>query len=259
MSGVEALEILGANPELLDETKRSELDTRGFVIIPGVLDLETVGALRRRVFELLETEPGRTGVEIDHEKGALRYQELVNGGSLFDVCWNHPLLLSAVAHVLGWKEIHLSSLSARAAMPGEGGQGLHKDLDELEATEEDLSAGEFKVCNSIWMLDNFTIENGATRLVPGSHRSLRPYAIEVEGQSPLPTEVRVTGTAGSLVVFNSHLLHGGATNMTDEPRVGIFAYFSVRERKQFLTQIEALLPETEARLSKAQAYLLGIL
>ena len=72
-----------------------------------------------------------------------------------------------MAHVLGPK-FKLSSLNARSAEPlGDGGQPLHVDSG---AVPDDSG---YWVCNSVWMLDDFTPENGATRVVPGSHRSGR--------------------------------------------------------------------------------------
>ena len=73
-------------------------------------------------------------------------------------------MLAAIAHVLH-NDLKLSSLNARAALPGEGLQRLHVDW------RGGVAPGDYYVCNSIWLLDDFTAENGATRVVPGSHRS----------------------------------------------------------------------------------------
>ena len=96
------------------------------------------------------------------EAGADRLADLVNKGSMFGVCFTHPGVLAGIAHVLG--DFKLSSLNFRAARPGHGHQPLHADFGGPVPT-----AG-YQVCNSIWLLDDFTADNGATRVVPGSHR-----------------------------------------------------------------------------------------
>src|SRR5207237_265745 len=72
-----------------------------------------------------------------------------------------------IAHVLG-PAFKLSSLNARSVPPGgAGGQPLHTDMSAIPDEKG------YWVCNSVWMLDDFTAENGTLRVVPGSHRSGR--------------------------------------------------------------------------------------
>ena len=71
------------------------------------------------------------------------------------------------------------------------------------------------VCNTVWMLDDFTPENGATRMVPGSHRwGRRPQDVLDDPMAPHPDEVLLTGKAGSVAVMNAHMWHGGTANRT---------------------------------------------
>ena len=71
------------------------------------------------------------------------------------------------------------------------------------------------ICNSMWALTDFTAANGATRLVPGSHRRESPaYGCEVE---TVPAEMR----RGSVLIWHGSLWHGGGANQTGERRVGI--------------------------------------
>lgn len=77
------------------------------------------------------------------------------------------------------------------------------------------------VANVMWMLDDFTDANGATRVVPGSHRA---------GWHPDPADppatLAATGPAGSALVFDGRLWHGTGRNVTDQPRHGLLTYFS---------------------------------
>jgi len=98
--------------------------------------------------------------------------------------------------VLG--DFKLSSLNFRAALPGHGRQPLHADYGGP------VPPGEYQVCNSIWLLDDFTADNGATRVVPGSHRfARRAREALADPAAPHPDEVRLIAPAGTVVVFNS--------------------------------------------------------
>jgi ectoine hydroxylase-related dioxygenase (phytanoyl-CoA dioxygenase family) len=160
-------------------------------------------------------------------------------------------VLAAVAHVLG--DFTLSSLNSRAALPGSGHQRLHTDWGEP------VPAGDYQVCNSIWLIDDFTPGNGPTRLVPGSHRSEQlPGQVMADPWAPYLGEVQLLGQAGTVVVFNAHLWHGGTLNTTRRPRRALHSYFCRRGRKQQLDQRAYLRPETLARLSPAARHILGV-
>jgi hypothetical protein len=102
------------------------------------------------------------GLEVHQEAGTDRLADLVNKDPVFEICFTQPAVLAAVAHVLG--EFRLSSLNSRAVRPGQGHQPLHADWGGP------VPPPGYQVCNSIWLLDDFTSVNGATRVVPGSHR-----------------------------------------------------------------------------------------
>jgi ectoine hydroxylase-related dioxygenase (phytanoyl-CoA dioxygenase family) len=248
-----ALAALDVTPSILDQEQRARLDKDGYLALPGALRESEVALLRERVNELSALEGDRAGIEVHQEAGTARLANLVDKDPLFDLCWNHPVQLAAVAHVLSWHEFKLSSLNARAALPGHGHQALHADWGE------GVQPGDYRVCNSIWMLDDFTPDNGATRAIPGSHR--RGHRVKDEIDDPLaphPDEVLLTGSAGTCVVFNSHVWHGGTVNKTDSPRRALHGYFCRREHPQQLVQREHLRPETLARLSPVQRYLLEV-
>jgi ectoine hydroxylase-related dioxygenase (phytanoyl-CoA dioxygenase family) len=100
-----------------------------------------------------------------------------------------------VRHVLG-PEVKLSSLNARSAGPG-GAQPLHADMAAV-ADERG-----YWVCNALWLLDDYTPDNGALRVVPGSHRWGRlPQEALADPLAGHPGQALVTGRAGGLVVLN---------------------------------------------------------
>src|SRR5690606_41076873 len=134
--------------------------------------------------------------------GADRLADFVNKGAEFYIFYTQPKFLAAIAHVLDGK-YKLSSLNFRSAKPGAGMQKLHVDGHEAVAVND------YKVCNSIWLLDDFKKENGATRLVSGTHLQARlPEETMEDPMDPHPDELIIEAAAGSVVIFNSHTWHG---------------------------------------------------
>jgi ectoine hydroxylase-related dioxygenase (phytanoyl-CoA dioxygenase family) len=245
-----ALAELGVTGQTLDQRTREKLDRDGFAPLPGMLSDEQLARARTRMAELAAAEGAEAGREVHQEAGTDRLADLVNKDPLFAVCFTDPRLLACIAHVLG--DFKLSSLNSRAALPGAGLQALH-------AEGGPVGLGPYQVCNSIWLLDDFTEENGATRVVPGSHRRTVSVRDSVpDPMSPHPDEVRLTAPAGTVIVFNSHLWHGGTTNRTGSPRRAMHSYFTRRANGQQLNQREYLRPETRARLSPAAAFILDV-
>ncbi|QGN34894.1 phytanoyl-CoA dioxygenase family protein [Microlunatus sp. Gsoil 973] len=246
-----ALRQLGATEDVLDADTRKRLDDDGFVPLPGILDPTQVEAFRARLAELTAAEGDRAGREVHQEAGTDRLSDLVNKDPMFDICFTHPTVLAAVAHVLG--DFKLSSLNSRAALPGQGHQALHTDWGDP------VPADDYQVCNSIWLLDDFTADNGATRVVPGSHRwGERPSDVMADPADEHPDQVQQLAPAGTVVIFNSHLWHGGTLNRSTEPRRAMHSYFTRRHQPQQLDQTKYLRPETERRLDDPALFVLGV-
>jgi ectoine hydroxylase-related dioxygenase (phytanoyl-CoA dioxygenase family) len=249
----EALGALGVERGLLTADQQRQLDEQGFVSLPGLLDQSTMAGLARRFDELVASEGDAAGIEVHQEAGTARLANLVDKGPVFDACWNHPVVLAAVAHVYDWRPFKINSLNARAALPGEGHQRLHADSPVPSVP------GRYQNCNSVWMLDDFTEYNGATRVVPGSHRWQQvPADAMSDPRDARPDETLLLGRAGSCVVFNAHLWHGGTKNTTGRPRRSIMGGFVPRDTVQQTVQREYLRPATLARMSPAQRYLLDV-
>lgn len=247
------LRYFGAARDTLSDEQRRHLDEQGYVALPGALGPDEVTVLRALFDALVTAEGDRAGIEVSQEEGAPRLANLVDKDPRFDLCWNNPRQLAAVAHVLGWHELKLYSLNGRSPTAGHGQQALHADWREA------VEPGDYQVCNSIWMLDDFTEENGATRVVPGSHRfGRRPGDDMPDPRRPHPQEVLLLGEAGTCVVFNGHLWHGGTINTSGAPRRALHGAFARREHRQQTVQADYLRPETVGRLSPEQRYLLEV-
>lgn len=251
MDSADALAELGVTAGLLTGSERARLDADGYLPLPGILSARQLQVIRQRLAQLSAVEGDQAGLEVHQEAGTDRLADLVNKDPVFEVCFTSPRVLAAVAHVLG--DFTLSSLNSRAALPGAGHQRLHTDWGEP------VPAGGYQVCNSVWLIDEFTTGNGPTRVVPGSHRSGRlPGQVMADPEEPYPGEVKLLGPAGTVVIFNAHLWHGGTRNATRRPRRALHSYFCRRGRKQQLDQRAYLRPETLARLSPAAQHILGV-
>ena len=204
------------------------------------------------------------GISLSYEFGQLvrttaqmeyrtdRICDLVNKGEEFDVLYTHPLILDAVEHLVG-PDFKLSSLNLRSPRKGCPKQDLHFDWPW------EVRAGDCYACNALWILDEMDAQNGATRLVPGSHlRSQRPQVEMANVQDPHPDEIIVAADPGDVLILNAHTWHGGTENTTDKRRFVVQSYFVHRSHPAQLNQRKLLLPETRVRLGETQFRLLDV-
>jgi hypothetical protein len=238
---------------MLSADERRQLRDLGYLVLPGAIEPD----LRLQVLERLEAlyaeEGEQAGSEFKQEPGARRLANLVDKDPLFAECIALPSLLVAVEAVLG-PRFKLSSLNARSANPHNGvDQPLHADGGALPD-----SLGSW-VCNTLWMLDDVTAENGALRVVPGSHRAGRlPAQSLSDPAAPHPQQQILTAQAGDVFVLDAHLWHGGLANRTSRPRRALHAYYCRRDKPQQQYQKALLRPEVQARLSPVQRRLCAL-
>jgi ectoine hydroxylase-related dioxygenase (phytanoyl-CoA dioxygenase family) len=191
----------------------------GYVIVPEALGPAGVEAAREDLLGVLARTPtGRNSFEGFTTR---RVYALFAKTRTFDTVATDPVLLGVLDRVLG--HYQLSAPVAIQIGPGEVAQTIHRDEGVYPLPEPHPPV----VVNSIWPLDDFTEENGATRLIPGSHR-WEP------GRSPAGEDTIVAAMpAGSAMVYLGNLWHGGGANRTDRPRLGvILEYVSAWLRPQ---------------------------
>jgi ectoine hydroxylase-related dioxygenase (phytanoyl-CoA dioxygenase family) len=235
---------------MLSSADRRHLDEQGFLVLPGLMTAELLATLRRRIDELFAEEGEFAGSEFKQEPGARRLANLVNKGRVFEEVILTPEVLDAMAHVLG-PRFKLSSVNARSADPfSPSDQPLHADSGAI------ADESGYWVCNSVWMLDDFTPENGATRMVPGSHRWKKLPA--PEWYDPHPEQELVTGAAGTVVIMNAHMWHGGTANRTAFPRRAMHVYYTRWDKPQQQYQKKWLSEEVTARLPEEARRLLAL-
>jgi ectoine hydroxylase-related dioxygenase (phytanoyl-CoA dioxygenase family) len=221
-----------------------QLDELGFTVLEGVMRPALLQGLRDRINALFDAEGDAAGSEFLQEPHAHRLANLLDKGAIFQEAIVLREVLACVRHVIG-DDCKLSSLNARAADPHSPvGQPLHVDMGAI-ADERG-----YWVCNTVWMLDDFTAENGATRMVPGSHRwTQRPQDVLADPYAPHPDEILLTGPAGSVAVMNAHLWHGGTANRTSAPRLAMHAFYCRRDKPQQQYQKKLLRPDVQNSLA----------
>lgn len=177
------------------------LDRLGWQLVPGALDPPRVTRLRRAFGEL-------AGTGTEHVRITAATPDVDEWRALA----THPLLVAAATHVLG-PEFHVRDAHGRNPRPGHGQQGLHADWKERAPGEP------FIILTALWLLDDFTAANGATRIVPGTHLLHRPVPrSHARPHAHHPDECIITGPAGSVLLLNGHLWHSGRRNDSPGPR-----------------------------------------
>lgn len=233
--------------------EKQQLETEGWLKLEHFTSPGQLAALRTRLDELLAAEGDEAGSEFKQESQTRRLANLVDKGAIFAQVIAQPEILAGVRQVLG-PEFKLSSLNYRSADPdSDQSQPLHCDTGALPDERGNT------VCNVLLMLDDFTTENGATRFVPGTHRSGKlPQEVLADPAVPHPDEVLLTGTAGTVVVMNAHLWHGGTANRTAQQRRALHSFYCRRDKPQQQYQKRLIRPEVQQTFSAELRWLLAL-
>ena len=222
----------------------AQLDRDGYTILENFMTGQFLAELRDRVEQLFAIEGSTAGSEFKLEPQTRRLANLVDKGDVFERAIGMPDILDCVRHVLG-PEFKLSSLNVRSADPhSDAVQPLHADMGAIPDDQG------YWVCNTVWLLDDFTEENGAPRVVPGSHRwGKLPQQVLEDLTAPHPDEVLCTGKAGTVMVMNAHMWHGGTANHSASPRRGMHGFYCRWDKPQQQYQKKLLRPEVRERLA----------
>jgi ectoine hydroxylase-related dioxygenase (phytanoyl-CoA dioxygenase family) len=205
------------------------IDQHGYAIVENMVGADDLAALRS------ELEPHFAGQKTGETNflGAKtkRFNNLFMRAPTTRKMVLHPILLGAADHILlPWcARYHVTYTGVMHLMPGETAQALHRDAFFYPFR----NPGPVTQQGSLWAVTDFTAENGATRIVPGSHlweEERQPSAAEV-----VPAEM----PAGSTIIYAHNIIHGGGANTTDKPRTAVALNFSLgwlrQQENQFLT------------------------
>ncbi|MEZ5668492.1 MAG: phytanoyl-CoA dioxygenase family protein [Alphaproteobacteria bacterium] len=236
------------------------MNGRGYYVLEDAYDAATVAEARARIVELASLPPP----DVD-KKDALsvlaatdHVWNLIDKGAVFERMVQHPTVLAVFARILG-SEFKLGSYAARIQRPGAEGQLPHLDypywdLYDRHTFPRNINTSFRMNCQVTVMLDDFTLENGATMVAPGT---------QLSGQWPdkdafYRQMIQTTGRAGSAMLMTGLLWHGAGANRTDRPRVGLLGQFLPKFVKPMEDQLRSVRQEVIDRASPTLRALLGV-
>lgn len=181
----------------------------GYVILPNLLTAVQLDTIRDAVAPLLDRH-GRNGFE---GRATQRVYSVLNKTEACDVVADHPRVLALLDRMF-LPNYLLSMLQVINIGPGEQAQMLHTDDGFYPLPRPRAALG----AATIWAIDDFTADNGATDIVPGSDRWVDRMPQDAEREP-------VVMPAGSCVFFPGTLWHGGGANRSDRPRLAVTAQY----------------------------------
>jgi ectoine hydroxylase-related dioxygenase (phytanoyl-CoA dioxygenase family) len=198
------------------------LDLHGFSVLEGLLTEaecdEARGALER-IFAAERELPGAP-----HGPHGAQAYNLMNKAPVFERLYQLPDLLRLLRHFLG-EDAVLSSIQAHRIHPGAPAQGLHYDGSITGPFKTIAPAdcgrritGWALGFNVAFCISPYTRTNGATRVVPGSHRCPETT---VPRDGPVPGETIVEAPRGAAVIWDIATWHGASANRSDEVRYAV--------------------------------------
>ena len=259
---------------------KAHMDEFGYCILVHAINPDEAAALHTRLQEQVEAEMRRGISTIGNDKKQIVFF-LINKGQGFRDLLFHPGLRALIGHVLGPVYL-LSSYVGHIAHPGgtkifhtdqwwmppptndtkktlikpgsitrEGFRGHHAGGEATKNLPAIAPAG---VCNSMWMLDDFREDNGATIVVPGSHLYGRqPDPALDEEANWIPVEA----PAGSVLIFEGRTWHSTGANRSDRSRFGLTINFCAPQFRQQENFLLGTSPEVLAGASKELLALIG--
>jgi ectoine hydroxylase-related dioxygenase (phytanoyl-CoA dioxygenase family) len=206
---------IGADTRTLDddaiEDYAERVRTDGWTVVEDAIAPDLVDELNEDLLRL-ERELGIVPADNLFEGfHTTRIYNLLVHGQLYERVPVHPNVLPIVEKVLD-PGLLISSLSSISIGSDEKAQIIHADDQIIDLPKPHPPI----ICNTMWAITDFTEENGATRLCPGTHRS---------DHSPDPRghydSIPAVMSKGSVLVWVGSLWHGGGANRTDRRRVGV--------------------------------------
>jgi ectoine hydroxylase-related dioxygenase (phytanoyl-CoA dioxygenase family) len=239
----------------MDDSQRKQLGEQGYVIFKNMLSSSQVQALLGRLEELWALEGDSSGEENYIEVGVRRLANLANKGRIFCEVYADAQVLEVVEAVMG-HEMRVSMVNARDVPPNTGVRmPFHMDSDKGRVRDDKG----YSAATAIWMLDQFTVENGATAFVPGSHLlGKSPKEVLADLNASHPEELIIAGEAGDVFVFNGHGWHAGRPNLTDDHRRAILVHYLRADVPRPENRRQRIDLENQAELSPRERKLLGL-
>ena len=237
------------------------LNGPGYYLVENVFSPAQLNEANRIINAHSDTARTATHFHGEHkDKIALqrRVWNLLNKGRVFIDMVQHPLVMKTFSPILGRRFI-LGSFAANRLLPGAPGQEPHIDYPywDLHDTAEfpiGIHAGFHMNCQSLISLHEFTQENGATALVPGSQtRAVYPTAQQFAAE-----HIRLTCAPGSLLVFTGLIWHCSMPNDSSSERTSILGQYLPKFVKPMEALDRSIDPQVRDTASPELRQLLGL-
>jgi ectoine hydroxylase-related dioxygenase (phytanoyl-CoA dioxygenase family) len=190
-----------------------EFEDKGYFIVENMISKEKCEEIKRTALALFEHDSGRNNFEgFKTQRLYATFEKTLTCNDLVD----DPLVLNVLDQIFHPNYL-LSQLQIINILPGEAQQPLHHDdaFYDVPRPRKPLGAA------TIFAIDDFTEENGATTIIPGSHK----WGDERPAPQDDPHQIPVVMPAGSMLFFSGTLWHGGGANRSDQSRMCVTAQY----------------------------------
>jgi len=208
----------------------AQINERGYCFVPSVISTDEADAARVELERLLADEAtDEIRAAKTQRVGGIAYKHRI-----FAELLAHPLIVSIWQSYLDDDDVICSTWSANTAYPGYDKYGWHPDYPYWWINQPWPLK---KVCGqTIWLLDDFTEENGGTGFMPGSH--LKGHSPPNGWNEAWPAEAQIlTGIRGSALLFHGAMWHTARPNRSGRARSALLGMYT---RPFFLTQEDLL-------------------
>ncbi len=242
--------ITSFSPDAPADAIVSAMQEDGAAIVTDLTATETVDRIRAELRPHLDAKGLETESDFNGSRTLRVYSSLLGLAPTAAELVDHDRVVEVANAVLlpHCATYQIGSLTGIEILPGESAQALHRD-DSLYPIE--ISGLELQI-GVMWALDDFTVENGATRVVPKSHRFLRSW--HLPGLDGWESAVMPKGSA---LFYLGSTWHGGGANTSDAPRMGLINTYSLGWLRQEANQYLEMPPEVAQQFNPRLRALLG--
>ncbi|XP_064623535.1 uncharacterized protein Mb3657-like [Lineus longissimus] len=217
----------------VEDIVKEVTEGQGYLLLPQVFSPEDIAHARDVIYYLIKTEGQRAthfqGSDESRHDLQARTWNLLNKGMIFEKMVQHRKILAIVERILG-DDLQLGSIASNTLFPGASGQEPHIDYPYWDFYERKHWPANPKVANVPFhmnmqvtvLLDDFTIENGASAVIPYSQRKCEyPH----DQAAFYKHCVQTPGKAGDVVIFPGLIQHCAMPNKSDSSRCGLLLQY----------------------------------
>ncbi len=238
-----------------------ELEDQGYTLVPNTLSRDRVQEATRAMLEVYEQEREvAQGVETQTEH-ALAVHHLFAKHRYFEEFYLNHKVNAVIRGLLG-EDMVLTETHARSILPSGGreakhGFQVHVDREAFSVLPFQGSSHHYPMAvNLAWFLVDFTEDNGATVLWPGTHR-LHEVPDPEADYSDKPV-TRAIGPAGTCVIWDAALWHATGRNTSDHVRHSVLGFYHRRWIRGTINVEHVIPSRVLARMSPEMHHLIGV-